>query len=216
MGHSANVRSLDSVRSFAVAVVKFQDEARQSVTALEMQLQRILGWLERDRPAFWKREIEKCYRDISEARVRLHQCQMRKHGTFKPTCHEEKKDLDRAKKALEYSQKQVPVIRYWNVTAQQEANEYYGRSSQLTQVIERDIPEILALLHHTINRLEAYAEVASPQAESTVGQASAAPPNEQQSELDGDATESDEQNDSSLSSVPTAQEHKGETDDEER
>ena len=151
MGQSANVRSLDSVRAFAASVVKFQEEARQSVTALEMQLQRIIGWLERDRPAFWKREIEKCYRDISEARVRLHQCQMRKHGDFKPTCYEEKKDLERAKKALEYSQKQVPVLRQWTIAAHQEANEYHGRSSQLTQVIERDIPEIMALLRHTID-----------------------------------------------------------------
>jgi hypothetical protein len=150
------------VKDFTVAVVKFQEEARLCLTAVELQLQKVLGWLERDRPSFWKREIEKCYAQISEARVRLHQCQMRRHGDFKPTCYQEKKDLERAKKALEFSQKQVPVVRAWNATAHQEANEYFGRASQLTHVIEHDLPKLLALLHHSIDRLEAYGDVASP------------------------------------------------------
>ncbi|MEZ6058822.1 MAG: hypothetical protein R3C19_00505 [Planctomycetaceae bacterium] len=162
MSQSAHVRSLDSVRQFTAAVAMFQEEARLCVSSLEMQLQRILGWLERDRPAFWKREIEVCYRNISEARVRLHQCQMRRHGDFKPTCYEEKKDLERVKKEMEFAQKQIPVVKHWNMAALHEANEYRGRSSQMTQLIERDLPRLLGLLHHAIDRLEAYGDVAAP------------------------------------------------------
>ena len=162
MNQSANVRSIDAVRSFHAAVLEFQEEARLCVSALEMQLLRMMGWLERDRPGFWKREIESCYREMGEARVRLHQCRMRKMGDFKPTCFEEKKALEKAKKDLEFAQKQVPVVKYWNVAAQHEANEYHGRASQLTQVIERDIPALLALLHHAVDRLEAYRNIQAP------------------------------------------------------
>ena len=162
MPESANVKSIDAVKHFHAAVVQFQEEARLCVSALEMQLLRMLGWLERDRPGFWKREIEVCYREMGEARVRLHQCRMRKYADYKPTCFEEKKDLEKATRDLEFAQKQVPVVKYWNVNAQQEANEYHGRASQLTQMLERDVPRLLALLHHAVDRLEAYGNLQVP------------------------------------------------------
>lgn len=159
MTESANVRSVDAIRYFHAAVLKFQEEARLCVSALEMQMLRFLGWIERERPGFWKREIENCYRELSEARVRLHQCRMKKMGDYKPTCFEETKDLERAKRALEYSQKQVPVVKHWIIQTHHEANEYHGRSAQLTQMIERDIPQLLALLHQAVDWLEAYQQV---------------------------------------------------------
>lgn len=164
MSQSADVRSIDAIRHFYAAVVEFQEEARLCMSSLEMQLLRIMGWLEQDRPGFWKREIENCYRDQSEARVRLHQCKMRKVGDWKPTCFEEKKDLEKAKKDLEFAQKQIPVVKYWNVNAQQEANEYHGRASRLAQMVERDIPGLMSLLLTTIDRLESYNAVQTPNA----------------------------------------------------
>ncbi|MCA9083927.1 MAG: hypothetical protein KDA81_07715 [Planctomycetaceae bacterium] len=162
MAGSANVHSVDAIRAFHAAVLQFQEEGRLCLSAIEMQLLKIMGWLERDRPGFWKREIENCYREISEARVRLHQCQMRKMGDFKPTCFEEKKDLEKAKNDLEFAQKQIPVVKYWNVMAQHEANEYHGRSSQLGQMLEREIPQLLALLRMAVDRLEAYGRIEVP------------------------------------------------------
>ena len=159
MSKSADVRSIEAIRRFQAAVAVFQEDARGCLSSLEMQLKKILGWLERERPVFWKREIESCYRDMGEARVRLHQCQMRKVGTVKPTCYEEKKALLKAKKDLEYSQKQIPVVKRWCVAAQHESNEYYGRSSQLNQFLERDIPYVLAMLNFFVDRLEAYGNV---------------------------------------------------------
>ncbi len=162
MPESANVHSIDAVKRFHAAVVMFQEEARLCISSLELQLLKMLGWLERDRPGFWKREIETCYRELSEARVRLHQCRMRKMGDYKPSCYEEKKDLEKAKKDLEFAQKQIPVVKYWTSTAHHEANEYHGRASQLTQMIEREIPRLLAMLKEAIDRLETYGSIQVP------------------------------------------------------
>lgn len=160
MSGGADVKSLEAVHNFRVAVINFQQEARLCLQALESQILKFLGWIERDRPGFWKREIELCYRQQGEARVSYHRCRMRKIGDFKPTCFEELKAMEAAKKALEFAQKQVPVVKYWMANANHEANEYKGRSSQLNQWIERDIPQLLALLAHSIDRLEEYANVA--------------------------------------------------------
>lgn len=166
MGKSANVRSTDAIRQFAAAVAVFQEEARMCLMMLDSQLRHILFWLEQDRPQFWKREIENCMREMTEARVRLHQCRMRRLGDFRPSCIEEVKALEKAKHDMEFAQMQVPRVKRWHAEASHEGNEYRGRAAQLVQSIERDIPRLLALLAFTIDRLEAYAGVsAMPQNE---------------------------------------------------
>ncbi|MCA9012107.1 MAG: hypothetical protein KDB01_20285 [Planctomycetaceae bacterium] len=163
MSGSANVNSVDAIRSFAAAVAKFREEARLCLTMMDAQLRQILFWLERDRPGFWKREIENCMREVAEARVRLHQCRMRKLGDFRPSCIEEVKALEKSRNDVEFAQRQVPNIKRWFGEATHEAEEYRGRAAQLTQAVERDLPRLLALLAFTIDRLEAYAAVSSPQ-----------------------------------------------------
>ena len=161
MGKSANVRSTDAIREFAAAVAVFQEEARMCLMMLDSQLRHILFWLEQDRPQFWKREIENCMRDMTEARVRLHQCRMRRLGDFRPSCIEEVKALEKAKHDMEFAQMQVPRVKRWHAEASHEGNEYRGRAAQLVQSIERDIPRLLALLAFTMDRLEAYAAVST-------------------------------------------------------
>ena len=163
MSGSANVNSVDAIRAFAAAVVKFREEARLCLTMMDAQLRQILFWLERDRPGFWKREIENCMREVAEARVRLHQCRMRKLGDFRPSCIEEVKALEKSRNDVEFAQKQVPRIKRWFGEATHEAEEYRGRAAQLTQAVERDLPRLLALLAFTVDRLEAYAAISSPQ-----------------------------------------------------
>jgi len=162
MGQSANVTSVDAIRQFAASVIAFQEEARLCLTMLDSQLRQILFWLERDRPSFWKREIENCLRDIADARVRLHQCRMRRMGDFRPSCIEEVKDLEAAQKAMEFGQKQIPNVKRWNIEAAHEGNDYHGRAAQLVQSLEREIPRLLAILAFTIDRLDAYAAVTTP------------------------------------------------------
>lgn len=164
MAAGADVKSLESVYEFRAAVLNFQEEARLCLQALESQILKFLGWIERERPTFWKRQIELSYREHGEARVSFHRCRMRKMGDFKPTCFEERKAMEAAKQALEFAQKQVPVVKYWIANTHHEANEYKGRSSQLHQFIERELPELLAILGHSIQQLEAYANVAAPNA----------------------------------------------------
>ncbi len=163
MSDSANVNSIDAIRLFAAAVAKFQEEARLCLTMIDSQLRQILFWLERDRPGFWKHEIENRMREVADARVRLHQCRMRKLGDFRPSCIEEVKDLEKSRSDVEFAQKQVPNIKRWYGEATHEGEEYRGRAAQLTQAIERDLPRLMALLAFTIDRLEAYAAVSSPQ-----------------------------------------------------
>lgn len=162
MSESAHIRSLDALRSFAAAVVQFREEARICLTQIEMEISRIIGWIERDRPGFWKREIELCDRRFAEARVLLHQCRMRRVGDFRPTCYEEQKNVQYWKQQLEFARRQIGVIRHWSIQARQEAEEYQGRASQLMQALERDLPRLIALLQQSADRIDSYSRVRLP------------------------------------------------------
>lgn len=175
MPESANVRSLDALRYFHAAVAEFQEEARLCCSAMELQLQKITGWLERDRPEFWKRHTELSERNFAEARVSLHKCQMRRTGDFRPTCHEEKKHVLHCKQELEFARKQPRVIRHWRQVTNHEMNEYRGRSSQLKQILERDLPRLMALLQQSADRIEKYAGVAAPGRSADPAQAASEP-----------------------------------------
>lgn len=168
MSDSANVSSIEAICEFATAVVRFQEEARTCLTAMDSQLRQVQAWLEQDRPVFWKHEIESCTRHVADARIRLHQCRMRRVGDFRPTCFEEQKDLEQAKRNLEFAQKQIPAVKRWNIAAQHEANEFHGRAGQMIQMLEREIPRLLALLRFSIDRLEAYAAADTPSAVAAV------------------------------------------------
>lgn len=162
MTRSANVKSVDAVRQFAAAVVQFREEAKLCVTQLEMEMRKVIGWLERDRPGFWKREAEMCDRRQAEARISLHRCRMRRVGDFRPTCFEEQKAVEHYKQQWKHAQQQLHVVKHWTIAAHQEADEYYGRAVQLIQTLERDIPRLIALLQHSIENLEHYNKVQLP------------------------------------------------------
>jgi len=162
MSKSANVKSIDAVKQFAAAVIQFREEAKNCMTRIDMEIGKVIGWLERDRPGFWKREAEHCDRRHAEARVSLHRCRMRRVGDFRPTCFEEQKMLQHCKRQLEYSRAQLGVIRQWTITSKQEAEEYYGRASQLMQTLERDLPQLIMLLKQSAERLESYHKVQLP------------------------------------------------------
>ncbi len=164
MSDSADVKSTDVIRAFAAAVVKFQEEARLCLVTLDSQLRQLGHWLEQDRPGFWKNEIERCIREVSEARVRLHQCRMRRMGDFRPSCIPESKAHDEAKRALEFAQSQVPVVRHWLQEVTHEASEFRGRAGRLHQCVERDLPQLLAMLKFSLEQLEEYGQLAAPAA----------------------------------------------------
>ena len=200
MSQSAHVSSLDAVRRFAAAVAQYQEEARNCLTQLDMELHKILGWIERERPGFWKREIELCRRRQSEARVMLHKCQMRRVGDFRPTCFEEKKYVQRCKEDIQFAQKQIHVIKRWVILAHQEAEEYRGRSVRLVQAIERDLPRLMALLRHSIDRLDGYKDVQVPGTSVAAPRPSESPPAVSTSDHDDTnvSTEEREQHDGDL------------------
>ena len=164
MSDSANVLSITAVRDFEAAIVRFHDSASRAVSAMDQQSQRVLQWLERDRPVFWKRQVEQGHQQLAECRTRLTQCMMRRTGDFKPSCYDEKKALEKAKRDLEFARRQVEVVKQCALKARHEVDEFKSRNAQLTRLLEGDVPRMVALIRRIVNKLEQYTTMTSAEA----------------------------------------------------
>lgn len=159
MSNQANVRSLDALRKLRVALLRFEDESRRSMSAIIVEAQRVLWWLQQEQPSYWKRQIQVAYQQLAEARAMLMKCRMRRTGDFRPTCYDEQKAVERCKRRLEKCREMVDVIRHWSVKASHEFDEYTSRSAQLNRCLDGEIPRAVGLLERLLTVLENYAEL---------------------------------------------------------
>lgn len=160
---SANVRSLDTLRDVRAALARFEERASIAVGGLRMEIQRMLEWLEQDRPAYWRQQVRDTHDEIASARIALENCRRRSAAGHRPTCIDEQRALERAKRKLQYAQEKVETVRRWSFRVRQAADEYRGRSASFERSLEHDVPKMLALLERMIAAVEDYADVREAQ-----------------------------------------------------
>ncbi|HTU27087.1 MAG TPA: hypothetical protein VMF30_16895 [Pirellulales bacterium] len=157
MSGGAHVGSFDAVRDFRAAVATFADEARDALAIYDMELRRTLDWLLVDQPGFWKQEIIKSEEAVRVARIELARCKGRKlPGGGEPSCMEEKKVLERARRRLAFAEDKLAVTRTWGQKFGRDATQYTSQASQLGDMFDADLPRALALLDRVMQSLEAY------------------------------------------------------------
>ncbi len=167
MGQSADVKSHESIDHFRIALIEFQESCSKALTLLETEKYQAIQWLEYDMPSHWKKQVRIRYEEISEARNRLRSCQMRGAiGDKKPSCIEEKKDLEIAKKRQEFAQEMIHVVRKWAIKVHKEADEFTGRVGRCKTVIDNDVTDGIVLLKRMVEALERYLSMSAPSGES--------------------------------------------------
>lgn len=157
MSRSANVHSLEAIRQFRVAVLKFAEDATAAVEMLRQQSHRALEWIDHDRPSFWKNETRRCFDDVAEKRSHLAKRQQISVGGRRPSCIEEKNALQRAKRRLEAAVAMNTTVRKWSIKVHRAADVYATRIARLDRILSHDIPQLVGLLERIITSLEAYA-----------------------------------------------------------
>ncbi len=156
---SANVHSLEAIDTVRVALVKFDDQVRDALTGLEVEMRRMLEWLEHDRPKYWKLQMRRANDQAHEAQQALHRCLMFPIADERPSCYEERAALKAAQARHAYCQEKAERVRRWQQTVQHELFEYQGRISRLVRLVEVDTPQAIGVLEKIMNRLEEYQSI---------------------------------------------------------
>jgi hypothetical protein len=162
MERSAHVTSIESIRSLRAALFHFESDARDAVTLLVLEVRKAVDWLENDRARYWPDQYRKASDAVVQARSDLERCQMRFGSEDAPSCYEQKKALERAKRRLRLCEEKVRTVKRWVRNVRTELNEFEGRMARMNDCLDTDVPRAAATLDRMLRALERYAETPTP------------------------------------------------------
>jgi hypothetical protein len=155
----ANVRSFDAIESMRAALASFRDELTQSLSMIDIEMRRMLDWLEHDRPRYWKHQVRSAVDGVTEARAALHRALMYPIADERPACYEERAALKAAEARFAYCQEKEERLRHWIREVRHEMFEFEGRIAQLNDIVEIDVPQAVAIVNKLLARLQEYESV---------------------------------------------------------
>jgi len=166
MGQRANVTSIDAVDDFAAALLSFKHEAAGVLEGLDQQIERAVQWIQQDQRQYWKHELRRSERQLQEAKINLQRClTFKRIGDHRPSCIEEKRALERAKRRQQLCREKIEVVRRWSQAISRAVFEYKAGVGELSQWLETDAARTVGLLGRIARTLEEYvAAQSSPQA----------------------------------------------------
>ena len=159
MSDTAQLKSIEALRDFRMRLLEFQASATGALESIGQQVQRSSQWLEQDRPLFWKNEVLRGSDRVAEARVALAQCRLRRIDGEPPSCFDEQKALAAAKHRLAVAERKVVEVKRWRQEVAHEALEMAGRTGQLQDALQADIPKAVASLERIMASVQSYLDV---------------------------------------------------------
>ena len=114
MARSAKVTSIDAVQRFAGMLRLFQEEASAALENLGVEVQRATDWVQNDRKNYWSTQARRAYETFGAAKADLQRKQVyHRIGDHQPSCIEEKRALERAKRRERVAREKIETVRHW-------------------------------------------------------------------------------------------------------
>jgi len=158
MAKSAHLTSTEAVKALRAALLQFAEEAQHALTALQIEAQRPIEWIEHDRTLYWPREMRKASDRLAEARLELQRCETTISGEDRRGCIQEKKQLQEAKARLELTEERIRTVRRWKLEMKKAVEEFAVQLARVQRYLENDIPIAASELLRMIQALEAYTQ----------------------------------------------------------
>lgn len=165
MSTQAEVKSIETLAFVKAALAAFGHETGQSLAEVEMQAQRVVDWICIEQAAYWKMEVRRAADGVNQAIKDLHSCRTyKKVGDNEPSCIEEKKALEKAKKKLAFAEEKAEAVRRWTPVVRQQFQETGVRMTRFREVLDVDCPKALGRLEQMLRSLDHYAHTVAPRA----------------------------------------------------
>jgi hypothetical protein len=155
VSHAANLRSLNALREFRVALVDFIDKARRSLTTADAELQRVSGWLIHEQPAHWQREIRKGEERLAQAKSELFRATISQPNNPRGPV-DQKRLVAKRKAEIEHARKKLEATKRWSRTLERGGQEYRGLVGGLASSLDGDLKKAAAKIERAVASLEAY------------------------------------------------------------
>jgi hypothetical protein len=172
----ARVTNVAALADFRAALANFAADTHRALADLDLETKRAVDWITHDRPQYWAAEVKRSQDALARAKDDLANSRTFKRiGDYTPSCAQEKKIVEAAKRRLEHAERKLQVVKQWSLAVQRAVDKFHGPIQQLLMILDGDIPRAMALLQRMSLALEKYAATNAPPAikwEELLGQAS--------------------------------------------
>lgn len=162
MSNQADVRSVEAIRDFRVALALFAEDALGALGTVNMEAKRTIQWVQHDRRAYWAEQIKRRQEEVALAKAEVFRKKLAKTDDYTPAMSEQKEKLRNAEARLQDAERRVILVKKWERELQQAVFEYRGASQRISSLAGGDVPRALAVLERMIAALESYLNVSTP------------------------------------------------------
>ena len=164
MSRTARVQSIEALEQFRAALAIFTDQAGQSLATVRSDAERFLNWLGHDQFKYWQHQIRVRDEQLAEAKSDLHRClaaTIDPHRT--PSCHQEKKLVEQAKRRLEEAEEKLAAVRRWASIIEEAILDFQAHAEPLAGALVSELPKAIARLDRIVALLIEYTLLAPPE-----------------------------------------------------
>ena len=161
MSQAANVRSLEAIREFRVALIKFIDKAKRSVATAESEVQRTSTWLSSTQPLHWTHEVRHANDRLAQAKGELARATLSQPDNPRgPT--DQIRLVRKREEEIRIAMKKGEQTKKWSRKFEQQTNEYKGAMTPLSSSLDGDLNKAVSILTNSIKSLEEYLASTAP------------------------------------------------------
>jgi hypothetical protein len=162
MSRSAKVQSIDALQHLGLGVRAFAEETSVALDDLRMDLHRAMQWIQYDQREYWSQELRRAQEAVSEAKLSLERARMFRFGDHEPSCHDEKRVLEAAKRRVEAAREKLEAVKRWSRLLEHESTECRSAIAPLAHWVQTDVPRAVAMLQRLSLALESYVDLEVP------------------------------------------------------
>jgi len=155
---TANVTSIDALKSVKAALIQFCADIEAALVAMELEARRPMEWIEGDRSRYWPQQARRASDAVQEARQALQRCEVRVASEDRPSCYDEKKALEKAKRRLQLAEDKSRIIRRWSSEMQKATEDFAMQVARLRSYLETDVVKAIAAAERMAAALNRYVE----------------------------------------------------------
>jgi len=153
----ARVESIDAIKAFRRAWLKFAEVANVALTEAEADAHETFRWLETEQRSFWANQVRKSTDLVSRCEEALRHKRIFKDAAGRtPSAVDEEKALARAKRMKETAEEKLENVRRYTPRVGREIMLFKGQIQRLATFLGADIPTAAAKLDKITDTLERY------------------------------------------------------------
>jgi len=155
MSQAANVRSLESLKEFRSALIKFIDEAKRAISTADSEVSHTQIWLHSTQPMHWIQTERRGNEKLAIAKSELFRATISQPDNPRgPT--DQIRLVKRRQSEIKDAQDKLLVTKRWSRKMERETNEYRGAITPLLSSLEGSLNKAVFIIDKSIQSLEAY------------------------------------------------------------